>query len=92
MPKTKKDTARPSIINKEATIHKIRSLMEDKNISEEDMARRIHVNIKTVRNWLSGKTFPNKVDHIIALSKLFDVLTNDFVVLHESGIEWLRSE
>ena len=92
MPKTKKKAAYPEIINKEATIRKIRALMEEKNISEKDMARRIHVNIQTVRNWLSGKTFPNKVEHIFALSKLFDVLTNDFIVLHESGIERLTSE
>ena len=66
-------------INKEASIRKIKSLMVEKNISEKDMAHKIAVNIKTVRNWFSGKTFP-KTTNWIAMTILFDAPLLDLIV------------
>jgi transcriptional regulator with XRE-family HTH domain len=81
MPK-KKNAETPNALNKEASIHNILSLMKEKGISEKDISNGIGVHIKTVRNWLSGKTFP-EINHALALSLLFDIPLLSFVVINE---------
>ena len=65
------------LINQEKIGHFISELRKARNMTQEELAEKLNVNVKTISRWENGK---NMSEHtlIIEICKLFGISTNEF--------------
>ena len=56
---------------------RIREVREQSGMTQEELARRVHVSRSSVESWEIGQTYPS-LDSCVALSKTFHVSTDYF--------------
>ena len=56
---------------------RIREVREQSGLTQEDLAKRIHVSRSSVESWECGQTYPS-IDNCVALSKTFHLSTDYF--------------
>lgn len=59
-------------------MRKLQELMEQANISQSELARRLNVTHGAVNKWVAGVARPT-VDNLIALSVIFDCTMDELV-------------
>ena len=52
-------------------------LIEERNIPIKELAKEINISKATVDNWLKGRTYPNRLKPILALSNYLNVSVAD---------------
>lgn len=70
---------------KEEFSKKINLILEDRNISIEELSRKINVSKTTIENWVRGKSFPNRLKTILALSSYLELPLSFFWNLRQKG-------
>lgn len=56
---------------------RIREVREQSDLTQEDLAKRIHVSRSSVESWECGQTYPS-IDNCVALSNIFHLSTDYF--------------
>ena len=56
---------------------RIREVREQSGLTQEELAKRIHVSRSSVESWECGQTYPS-IDNCVALSKIFHLSTDYF--------------
>ena len=64
-------------MNQEKIGHFISELRKAKNMTQEELAEKLNVNVKTISRWENGKNMPEHT-LIIEICKLFGISTNEF--------------
>ena len=64
-------------MNQEKIGHFISELRKAKNMTQEELAEKLNVNVKTISRWENGKNMPEHT-LIIEICKLFCISTNEF--------------
>lgn len=54
----------------------LKELREEKNLTQEQLAKKIHVTNKAISNWETGRTSPD-LETMITLAKLYDVTVDE---------------
>jgi transcriptional regulator with XRE-family HTH domain len=68
------------VVDVEGTGQRIKSLMEEKNISAIDIQKRLNLSVSYgVYKWLYGMSLP-KIDHLVILADMFGVTMDDIVM------------
>ncbi|MDC2815406.1 helix-turn-helix transcriptional regulator [Leuconostoc suionicum] len=57
---------------------KIKIIRENKKISQEDMAKSLHVSGQAVSNWERGKGYPD-ISNIIMISDLYEISLDELI-------------
>ncbi|GHP14073.1 transcriptional regulator [Lentilactobacillus fungorum] len=57
---------------------KLKQCRKNKNMTQQDVADKLHVSRKTVSGWENGRSYPD-INMIVLLSDLFDVATDDLI-------------
>lgn len=57
---------------------KIKIIREDRKISQEDMAKSLHVSGQAVSNWERGKGYPD-ISNIIMISDLYEISLDELI-------------
>lgn len=57
---------------------RIREVREQWGMTQEELAKRIHVSRSSVQSWESGQTYPS-IDNCVALSETFHLSTDYFL-------------
>ena len=71
---------RKRVIDFKRTGAKIKSLMEEKELSVKNIADTVKVSEATVYYWIKGEKKPS-LAHIVNLSSIFDVSIEDLLVI-----------
>ena len=72
-------------INLEATGERIRTLMDERNMTVKDVAEGLGFGcVQGIYKWLHGRGLPS-VDNLVGLSYIFQVSMEDILVLEERG-------
>ena len=72
-------------INLEGTGERIRTLMDERNMTVKDVANELGFGcVQGVYKWLQGRGLPS-VDNLLGLSHVFQVTIDDILVLEERG-------
>ena len=67
------------VVDVEGTGQRIKSLMEERNISAIDIQKRLNLSVSYgVYKWLYGMSLP-KIDHLVILADMFGVTMDDIV-------------
>lgn len=67
------------VVDVEGTGQRIKSLMEERNISAIDIQKRLNLSVPYgVYKWIYGMCLP-KIDHLVILADMFDVTMDDIV-------------
>ena len=57
---------------------KIKLVRESYQLSQEDMAKKLHVSYQAISNWERGKSYPD-IANIIMLSDLYDISLDELI-------------
>ncbi|KIU20097.1 helix-turn-helix domain-containing protein [Weissella cibaria] len=57
---------------------KIKIIRENKKISQENMAKSLHVSYQAVSNWERGKSYPD-ISNIIMISDLYNISLDELI-------------
>jgi transcriptional regulator with XRE-family HTH domain len=63
---------------------RLKNLIKDKDLTQEWIARKIHVPIGTFKNWLTRETYPN-ARQIVEIARLLDTSAEYLVTGTERG-------
>lgn len=65
-----------------ATGHRIRSLMEEREITVKDLSKVMNVSFQAIYRWQKGQTLPT-INNLFILSQLLQVDVDDMLVTKE---------
>lgn len=57
---------------------KIKIIRENKKISQENMAKSLHVSYQAISNWERGKSYPD-ISNIIMISDLYNISLDELI-------------
>ena len=63
----------------------ISSLRKDKNMTQEELAKKLNVSAKTISNWENNRNLPS-IDMIILLSEALDTDINTLLDINKSNV------
>jgi len=59
-------------------VKKIKIIRENKKISQENMAKSLHVSYQAISNWERGKSYPD-ISNIIMISDLYNISLDELI-------------
>lgn len=60
----------------------IKEILDENNLSQEELAKILNISQKSISNWLNGKSLP-KVDTVIKIYKNFNITPNELLGIEE---------
>lgn len=67
------------IPNPKRTGRVIKEIMDKNNLKQSELAERLFIEVKTIGNWMIGRSFP-ELDTLVSIKNEFDVSLNDLLL------------